>query len=181
MPPTLQTQRLLLRPYRSDDVDDILGYATDAEWARSIPVPHPYTRRDAEEFVAAAIRADDETRFQWAIEHGGRVSGGITLWIVRSGSAEIGYNIARPLWGGGLATEAAAAVVAFGFRELGLARVQASTDIRNTASWRVMEKLGMAREGVARENRLLKGERVDDVLYAVLRGEWHARERSRGS
>ena len=98
-----------------------------------------------------------------------------------AGSAEIGCNIARPLWGRGLATEAAAAVIAFGFHELGLARVQASTDIRNTASWRVMEKLGMAREGVARENRLLKDERVDDVLYAVLRGEWQARERSRES
>ena len=114
--------------------------------------------------------------FQWAIVHEGRASGGINLWIVRPDSAEIGYDIAHPLWGQGLVAEAAASVVVFGFEELGLARIQAVADIRNVASWRVMEKLGMQREGVARMNRLIGDERVDDVLYAVLRDEWQARE-----
>ncbi len=177
MPPTLRTQRLLLRPFRLDDVDDVVGYATDPEWARYLPVPRPYTRRSAEEFVAKAIRADDETRFQWAIAHEGRASGGLNLGIGGADSAEIGYDIARPLWGQGLATEAAAAVIAFGFEELGLARVQAVADIRNTASWRVIEKLGMQREGVVRMNRPVRGERADGVLYAVLGAEWQARER----
>ena len=138
---------------------------------------HPHTRGSAEEFVAKAIRADDETRFQWAIAHEGRASGSLNLWIIRPDSAEIGYDIARPLWGQGLATEAAAAVIAFGFEELGLARIQAVAGIRNTASWRVMEKLGMQREGVARINRPVEGEGADSVLYAVLSDEWQARER----
>ena len=170
--PVLRTPRLLLRPYRSDDVDDVLAYATDPEWNRYLGVPEPYTRRSAEEFVARCILVDGETRFEWAIVHEGRVSGGISLRVYGSGSAEMGYSIARPLWGRGLTTEAATAVIAHGFEKLGLARIQAAADIRNEGSWRVMEKLGMEREGVMRSNRLVRDTRVDDVFYAILREGW---------
>ena len=84
----------------------------------------------------------------------------------------MGYSLARPLWGRGLVTEAARAVVAYGFAELGLARIQAFADIRNVGSWRVMEKLGMQREGVLRSHRVVHDERTDDVVYAILREEW---------
>ena len=84
----------------------------------------------------------------------------------------MGYSIARPLWGQGLTTEAATAVIAHGFDKLGLARIQAAADIRNEGSWRVMEKVGMKREGVMRSNRLVRDTRVDDVFYAILRDEW---------
>ena len=62
--PVLRTPRLLLRPYRSDDVDDVLAYATDPEWGRYLPLPDPYIRRSAEEFVARYILVDGETRFE---------------------------------------------------------------------------------------------------------------------
>ena len=169
--PVLRTPRLLLRPYRSDDVDDVLAYATDPEWGRYLPLPDPYTRRSAEEFVARCILVDGETRFEWAIVHEGRVSGGISLTVSRLGSADMGYSIARPLWGQGLTTEAATAVIAHGFEKLGLARVQAAADIRNEASWRVMEKVGMQRTGVAHSDRLVRDTRVDDVFYAILLDE----------
>ena len=170
--PVLRTPRLLLRPYRSDDVDDVLAYATDPEWGRYLPLPDPYIRRSAEEFVARCILVDGETRFEWAIVHEGRVSGGISLRVYGSGSAEMGYSIARPLWGRGLTTEAATAVIAHGFEELGLARIQAAADIRNDGSWRVMEKVGMQRTGVAHSDRLVRGERVDSVFYEVLAEGW---------
>ena len=170
--PELRTERLLLRPFRFDDVDDVFAYATDLEWARHLPVPVPYARPDAEEFVARCILADPENRLEWAVVHEGSVSGGVTLIIQRPGTAELGYSIARPLWGQSLTTEAAQAVVAHGFEELGLTRIQAYADIRNKGSWRVMEKLGMTREGVLRGNRIVHGERVDDVLYAILRDNW---------
>ena len=175
MPPTLRTRRLLLRSYRLDDVDDVLGYATDAEWARYLPVPDPYTRRCAEEFVAEALRADDGTGCEWAIVHEGKASGGVSLRILGSGSAELGYSLARPLWGRGLATEAAGTVIAFGFEELGLARILAVADIRNAASWRVMEKLGMEREGVVPMERPARGESADGVRYALSRDDWQRR------
>ena len=105
--PQLRTPRLLLRPFRNGDVDDVFAYATDPEWGRYLPLPDPYTRRSAEEFVARCILVDGETRFEWAIVHEGRVSGSVSLTVSRPGSAEMGYSIARPLWGRGLTTEAA--------------------------------------------------------------------------
>lgn len=171
-PPRLRTRRLLLRPFSSDDVDDVLAYASDAGWNRYLGLPEPYTRRSAEQFVATAILADAETHPMWAIVHEGRVSGGINLTVRGRGGAEMGYSIARPLWGRGLTTEAVRAVLAYGFEGLALARIQAFADTRNEASWRVMEKGGMTREGVMRRNRLVRGQRVDDVLYAILREEW---------
>ena len=171
-PPELRTDRLLLRPFRSDDVEGVLAYASDSEWNRYLGLPEPYTRRSAEEFIASAILADRETHPMWAIEHEGRVSGGINLTVHGLARAELGYSLARPLWGRGLTTEAARAVITYGFESLGLVRIQAYADICNEASWRAMEKLGMQREGVLRSNRLVRGARVDDVLYAVLREEW---------
>ena len=170
-PAELRTERLLLRPFRSDDVGDVLAYASDPEWNRYLGLPQPYTRRSAEEFVATSILADHETRPSWAIVHEGRVSGGLGLTSRSAGTAELGYSLARPLWGRGLTTEAAGAVVTHGFESYGLARIYAFADIRNEASWRVMEKVGMRREGLLRSNRLVAGERIDDVLYAVLNDE----------
>ena len=170
--PQLRTPRLLLRPFCNGDVDDVFAYATDPEWGRYLPVPDPYTRLDAEEFVAGCILVDGETRFEWAVVHEGRVSGGITLTVHDPGSAEMGYSIAHSLWGRGLTTEAAQAVITHGFEELGLARIQASADVRNKGSWRVMEKLGMERTGVAHSDRLLGGTRVDAVFYEILREGW---------
>ena len=111
----------------------------------------------------AAVRADDRTRLVWAITSEGRVSGSINLWILGPGADEIGYDIARRLWEEGLATESAAAVVAFGFDALGLGCIEATADIRNAASGRVMEKLGMQREGAVPMNRSAQGERADGV------------------
>ena len=170
-PPELRTPRLLLRPYRFDDVDAVFAYGSDEEWGRYLDVPQPYTRRSAEEDVARAILADEASPM-WAIVHEGSVRGGITLIDRGAAAAELGYSLARPLWGRGLMTEAATAVVAHGFETLGLVRIYASTDVRNTASWRVMEKLGMQREALMRRHRLIRGEYVDEVFYAILREEW---------
>lgn len=171
-PPELRTDRLLLRPYRMADVDAVFEYGKDPEWGRYLDVPQPYTRRSAEADVARAVLADPETAPIWAIVHDRQVSGGISLAVYGPGSAEMGYSLTRPLWGQGLMTEAAIAVMAYGFEKLDLARIQASTDVRNEASWRVMEKVGMQRTGVARSNRLHRDIRVNDVFYEALREEW---------
>ena len=170
-PPELRTARLLLRPFGLDDVDDVFAYASDPEWSRYLEVPHPYVRRDAEEFLARAIFTSTGENLRWAIEHGGRASGFLNL-TAASGSAEVGYGIARTLWGQGLVTEAAGAAIAYGFESLGLERIYAYAVTENEASWRVMEKLGMQREGVLRRRRQIRGEYVDDVLYAILRDDW---------
>ena len=175
----LKTERLLLRPFRPDDVDDTLAVASDSEWATFLPlVPQPYTRRDAEEFVARQILRSWDTNPGWAIVMEGRVVGSIALRVdVTHETAELAYAISRDNWGKGLMPEAARAVLEWGFTEFSLAKVYATADLRNQRSWRVMKKLGMTREGVLRCHRKGRGERVDEVYYGLLRGEWEERNR----
>ena len=176
LPETIRTERLTLRRFRLTDLEDVLAYATDPQWARYLPVPHPYTRRDGEEFLARRQLADWSRNPTWAIELDGRVVGGAGLHDPDNRQAGLGYSIARDRWGQGLATEAARAVVVAAFRTLDLDRVFATADARNLASQRVMEKLGMRREALLRQHRRHRGEFIDEVHRGILREEW---ERSR--
>ena len=169
----LKTERLLLRPFDFDDVDDVLNYASDPEVARYVPLPQPYTRDDAVEFIAHQVLADWSTRPLFAIVFDQHVVGGIGLGITESHeTAELGYALARPHWGKGLMPEAARAVIAWGFERYDLHKVYAFADTRNRRSWRVMEKLGMTREGVLRGHQKLRDEHIDDAYYGILRAEW---------
>ncbi len=169
----LETERLLLRPLAFDDVDDVLAYASDPGVARYLPqLPKPYTRSNAVEFIARQTLAQwpDEATFAIVLEQ--HVIGSVTLRIKDHDSGGLGYALARPHWGRGLMPEAARAVTDWGFEAHGLNKVYAFADIRNRQSWRVMEKLGMTREGVLRAHRKFGDEYVDDVFYGILRQEW---------
>jgi len=177
-PIELHTERLLLRPFLLTDVDDVLGYASNEEWGRYLPVPQPYTRRHAEEFVARAIEDWQGAIPTFATVLNGRVVGGINLRVDSDNLlGELGYSLAREYWGHGLTPEAARVVIDWGFRVFDLAKVYARADARNVRSWRVMEKLGMQREALLRAHRLEQGERTDEVWYGLLRGEWEAGKR----
>lgn len=174
MPEEITTPRLRLRPYRWQDLDDVMLYATDADWARYLPVPWPYSRRDGERFLASQVLLEAGRASCWAIEHEGRAVGGINLrYWPEHRLAELGYALARSLWGRGLTTEAARAVVRAAFdNDPQLNRVRAAADPRNIGSLRVMDKLGMTREGVLRQNRLFRGELTDEAWCGVLRSEF---------
>ena len=174
----IRTERLLLRPHRLEDVDDIFEFARDPEWGRYLTVPRPYLRKHAEEFVAQRILTSRDEWPVWAMVLEGRVVGGIGIDIdVEHATGALGYSIAKKHWGTGLTVEAARAVIDWGFRERGLAKVYAYADARNAQSLRVMEKLGMTREGTLRSHRTLRDERVDDVYHGLLREEWERSER----
>ena len=169
----LETERLMLRPFQFEDVDDVLTYSTDTEFGRYLPIPQPYTRGDAVEFVARKLLADWSTRPRFAIVLDRQVVGDIGLNINEHHEiAELGYALARPLWNRGLTTEAARAVVAWGFDRYPLYKIYARAFLSNPGSWRVMEKLGMTREGVLRSHHKLRGEHFDDACYGILRREW---------
>ena len=148
-----------------------------ASWAEYLldSVPQPYTRRSAEEFIADRMVAPG-TQFSWAIVLGGAGVGGIILSVdPKHETGEIDYALAKAHWGRGLMTEAAGAVVDWGFGERGLHRISSQADIRNGRSWRVMEKLGMRREGLFRSRRKNPRPgypRIDMVFYSLLREEW---------
>ena len=169
--PELRTARLLLRPFRLSDIDNVLAYASDPEW--SAFYSRPYDRGAAEYMVARAVLTSWDKEAVFAIVLESRVIGLVGLNSnPKMQSAELGYDIARDMWGRGLALEAATAVCDWGFRDFGLVRVWAWADARNTRSLRVMEKLGMTREGLDRSSGAVRGEWVDGAYYSVLRSEW---------
>ena len=163
----LRTERLLLRPFSLSDVDDVLEYGSDPEWAAFYD--HPYDIGEAEDMVARAVLTSWDEHPWFALELDGRVIGMAVLSLERRDIANLGYDVAKPHWGKGLAPEAARAVVDWAFRELGLSNVTAYADARNRQSWRVMEKLGMTREGLMRRRQ-----GRESVAYGVLREDWRS-------
>ena len=148
----LQTDRLLLRPWRLTDVENAYAYGADPEWGRYLwNTPYPDTHEDASAFVTTSVNDAWETEARFAVELDGRAIGGVRLYLTdMSGKvAGMGYNIARAHWGRGYATEAAAAVLAYAFEDAGLHRVYATADSRNVASMRVLEKAGLQARGRA--------------------------------
>ena len=179
LPELIETDRLKLRLHSLKDVEDVLAYATDADWARYLPVPQPYTRADAENFLAGLLSQDRKKPVPWAIEHAGSAIGGTNIrFDFENHVGTLGYSVARRHWGKGLATEAVGAVIDESFSTYpDLNRIQASADERNAGSLRVMEKLGMVREGVLRQDQYLRGEFGNTVWCGLLRREWEVRDK----
>ena len=180
-PPLLMTERLALRPLELDDAQAVAQRAGDKRVARYlIAVPSPYPVSLATRWIMGRIA-------WWT--HGR----GVTLAITRRDApdallgsvslrrfardrrAELGYWLGADSWGNGYATEAADAMLDFGFRELELSRIYAQVLEGNAASCHVLDKLGMIEEGV-RRSHVRKGRRLCDVtLYGMLRDEWDDR------
>jgi [ribosomal protein S5]-alanine N-acetyltransferase len=181
MPQVISTARLTLRRWQLSDAEDVLAYAQDPEWSRYLHVlPTPYERRHAEEFVARQVLLNPVLNPSWAVVLDGAVVGGINLRLrPEHRLGDLGYSIARSHWNRGCTTEAAGAVVDTAFATYpDLNRIRAFADARNTASQRVMEKLGMTKEGTLRQNRVERGTFVDETWFGLLRHEWQERSGS---
>ena len=168
--PVIHTKRLVLRPFRPDDFADALAYRNDPQFAKFLPhIPQPFTRQDAEAFVATNMAEPWDKSPVFAVEFEGRVIGTVNLEVDQGEcSAMLGYAIGRAWWGQGIAVEAAQAVMAWGMKTFNLQRIWASTDIRHVRSQRVMEKLGLQRETIRPGKRLdREGRRVDEAVYAI--------------
>lgn len=177
----IETERLLLREFRAEDENDIHEYASDPEVVR-LMIWGPNTREATREFLDRALQAQT----QWpradvglALELKSERSmiGSIGLRMKDGGNhtADFGYVLNRKYWGHGYMTESARAILNIAFNQLNLHRVWATCDTRNRASYRVMEKLGMRREGAFVKNVMEKGEWRDTYLYAILADEWEAK------
>ena len=176
----LTTDRLLLREFAGDDWPAVLAYQSDPLYLRY----YSWTQRTAKDVQAFVRRFIDwqgeepRKNFQFAVilRAKGRLIGscGIRIGQGNGRKADLGYEIAPRYWGQGYATEAARAVVAFGFGDLRLHRIWASCLAENVASARVLEKLGMRREATLRENQWMKGRWWDTLVYGILEHEWAA-------
>lgn len=171
--PALQTDRLVLRPYVLSDVADLVRLAGAREIAATtLRIPHPYREEDAISFINTfAVEAEMGTsaRFAITLRQDGQLCGGVGLRIDKDHNhAELGYWIGVPYWGHGYATEAARAVVAYGFGTLKLRRIYASCVTKNTASGRVLQKIGMRYEGCQKQHICKWGEFHDLDLYGMV-------------
>lgn len=175
--PTLTTARLSLRPLTDDDADALYELHSNAHVLRYWDSP-PWTERSrADRFLATCRElADDGTGARLALDRrsDGTFLGwcGLSRWNPDFRSASLGYCLGEAAWGHGYATEGARALLQWAFDTLDLNRVQAEADTRNTASGRVLEKLGFRREGTLREDCVVNGVVSDSWVYGLLRREW---------
>lgn len=178
--PVLETPRLVLRGFDLTDAPRVQQLAGAREVANATAqIPHPYPDGAAEQWIAGHAR-------EWAAHRtlslavtrraSGELVGAMGLTFAEEHArAELGYWIGLPFWRQGYATEAAAAVADFAFRQLELNRVQAHHYGSNPASGRVLLKIGMKYEGLS-PRMMRKSDRFEDVVfYGVLRPDWSGR------
>lgn len=162
MIPTLETERLLLRPFRSEDAAFVHRHCSEWNVARMLTrVPHPYTRDMAESWIAsheAAWNVGDEVSF--CIELGGEAIGTVGLRRTEPGTCNLGYWLGEPWWGRGFTTEAARRAVRFAFEELGAEKLTSGHFSDNPASGQVLEKCGFRYTGEGVEHSVARGEAV---------------------
>jgi RimJ/RimL family protein N-acetyltransferase len=170
----IRTERLMLRPFRTDDADVLTRYRNDAETARYQSWPLPYTSEMARRLVTEMAYLDwpNDDWYQIAIDHDGALIGDVAVGRTHGGSmAEIGYTLAPSARGAGLATEAVRAVVSQLFAE-GVHRVYAGLDPANVASAKLLRRLGFRHEGRFIQAEQVRGRWCDDDRFAVLATEW---------
>ncbi len=175
--PTLQTERLVLRPYTLADAPRVQELAGEAVFAdATLSIPHPYEDGMAEEWInARSVNLIDEKEATVAItlSDSGELIGsmGMKLNLTHS-RADFGYWIGLPYWNKGYCTEALRVLFNFGFEQLGLERMTSHHFSPNKASGRVMEKAGMKHEGTFRKHFRNNGVLEDIELYGILKEEW---------
>ena len=175
--PELQTERLLLRELSADDAPALFGVLSEPQVTRFY---------DLETFTSVAQAADLIERFQqryagqigirWGIARRKAPqlllgTCGYNIWWQSSRRGLLGYELDRRCWRQGVMAEALAAVMAFGFKEMDLNRIEAMVFADNRASRGLLEKLGFDLEGLLRQYEYIKGRFVDMAMYSRLRGE----------
>lgn len=173
----IQTERLQLRELQDADWQQISEYSGDPEVYRYM-LGGPHTIEETKAFVKRAIaHQSDEPRLDFILAivelKTGKLIG--NCWIHVSSlthrEARIGYSLNKAYWGNGYGTETARNLLKFGFSKLKIHRIFATCDPKNLGSARILEKIGMQREGHLREHKWVKGRWRDSLVYAILEKE----------
>jgi RimJ/RimL family protein N-acetyltransferase len=175
----LQTERLLLRPFAATDFDALRTIHSNADVARYL-YWDPRTAAEVREVLDRKVRSTaivaegDNLSLAAVLRETGELIGDCSLhWVsAEHRQAEIGFIFHPAHHGHGFATEAAAALLALAFDELAVHRVIGRLEARNTASARVLQRLGMRKEAHLIENEYVKGEWQSEIVYALLDHEW---------
>ncbi len=175
--PTLETDRLILRKIKIDDVDDMYEYSKDHNVTKYLVwSPHPDKEYTFEYINYLQSRYKCGDFYDWGIvlKEENKMIGtcGFTRFDYINNSAEMGYVLNSEYHGRGIATEASKCVLKFGFEHLGINRIECKYIIGNDTSRRVMEKNGMTFEGIRREGMLVKGNYRDIGTCSILKNEF---------
>ncbi len=176
--PEIHCDRLLLRAFSNEDASHVQELAGTIEIAEmTLNIPHPYLDGMAESWIKDHQKNfESGTSLVFAIveKTNEKLVGAIGLTLTpRFSRAELGYWIGKPYWGLGYATEASLAVLRYGFEKMKLNKIYASHMTRNPASGRVMQKIGMEKEGVLKQHALKWDQFVDMATYGILASTWH--------
>lgn len=178
--PVLMGRRLVLREPTPADGERLFTYTSDAGITRFLAFDPPRTIEDTRAFIARCEeyrRQDREYVFVIADRGSDEARGVTALRDIDHGTrtAQIGTWVRREDWGRGVNREAKALLLDYAFRELGLHRVEARIAVENHRSRAAFERIGARQEGVLRESLCKQGRFHDQVLYAILAGEWEGR------
>jgi RimJ/RimL family protein N-acetyltransferase len=174
------TDNLILREFEESDLDAMIAYWSDPRYRRYYAEMTDEERHAlARKLVTMFCENQQEqprTKYQLAItlRDDGKLIGNVGVRKDNADASEgdMGCELAPDYWNMGYATEAVTAMIRFAFEQLGLHRVSASTMAENNGAWRVLEKVGMKREGELRETTLLEGGWANSVIYGMLDREW---------
>ncbi|MGB9346556.1 MAG: GNAT family N-acetyltransferase [Ilumatobacteraceae bacterium] len=174
----ISTPRLLLRPVRQSDAHHLAARRSDPDVARYQNWLTPYPLERAEAMIAELMALEGPTDDEWwmltvADPSDSEVFGDLVVHLTQEGrTAEIGYTLARRVWGHGYAVEGAAALVEYLFETVGVTRVEAMLHPDNPASAMVLERAGLLFEGHTRSSFWLGDDNSDDWLYGMTRPDW---------
>jgi [ribosomal protein S5]-alanine N-acetyltransferase len=175
----ITTSRLTLRRYQRADAEVMIPLIGDRAIAETTArIPHPYTMNDFNFFFDKVSTPGGSTVACITLSADSSLVGTIGLDPNPDNDCvELGYWIGKPFWGHGYATEAAAAMLRVAFEGLGVNRVNAHCFTRNLASARVLEKIGMQREGLLRQHMKRFGKYEDSLAYGITASDYHAKAR----
>ena len=173
----IESDRLLQRPVEKRDLGDLLDVNNDDEVTRFLPYETWNAIEDAQAWYERISRLQAEGRARQFViveKASGKVIGASVIFNVDEASerAEVGYVLGKAYWGSGRMREALAALLDYAFDTLKMRRVEAYADARNSASDRLLRRLGFTCEGTLRQRSVIKGEVRDSAAYGLLRGEW---------
>jgi len=176
--PTFETDRVKIRLFNKDDVEDLYEYCSDKQVTKWLTFDTYTDKQQAIDRIEYCMQVYKtlEQPILWAIENkqDSKMIGSIDFvkWDEESNVAEIGYALNSKYWNKGLMTEALKPVLKFGFENMGLNRIEITCDERNVASSKVAEKNGLKYEGTLRKKKLLKEEYVSIKYYSILKEEY---------
>ncbi|WP_223558049.1 GNAT family N-acetyltransferase [Chryseobacterium lathyri] len=172
--PAIETERLILSQLKEEDLPFVTEYLQDKIFSDvTSNIPYPYTGEHARFWMKMSRESfENNTGYTFAVRNKeGQILGAIGLHDRDDDKAELGYWMGKPFWNKGYITEAAIALIDFGFNELQINKIYATYFLDNPASGRIMEKIGMEKEALLKQHLKKDGKYIDVMMYSILKNK----------